>query len=79
MLKSVLLLTSLLFVTLVSLHASNANDHLSQHQRVILGSNLPSPIEYRFSFDLPAGSQFMEVEKVLHREAWSCDFLEMCC
>lgn len=52
MLKTALLLTPLLFVTLASLHAANAHDNLSPHQRVILESESPPPAEYRFSFDL---------------------------
>jgi hypothetical protein len=57
MLKTALLLTSLLLATLASLHAADARDHVS-----------PSPAaEYRFSFDLPAGPQFTEAEKVEQR------------
>ncbi|MBK8094858.1 MAG: right-handed parallel beta-helix repeat-containing protein [Verrucomicrobiaceae bacterium] len=68
MLKTALSLTSLLFVTLTSLHASDARDHLSPHQRAILESKSPSPEEYRFGFDLPAGPQFTEAEKEAQRE-----------
>jgi hypothetical protein len=67
MLKTALSLTSLLFVTLASLHA-DAHAHLSPHQRVILDSKSPSPEEYRFGFDLPAGPQFTEAEKEAQRE-----------
>jgi len=68
MLKTALLLISLLFVTLASLHAADARDHLSPHQRVILESKSPPSAEYRFSFDLPAGPQFTEEEKEAQRE-----------
>jgi hypothetical protein len=68
MLKTALLLISLLLVTLVLLHAADARDHLSPHQREILESKSPPPEEYRFSFDLPAGPQFTEAEKEAQRE-----------
>ncbi|MEK0445430.1 MAG: hypothetical protein RLZZ399_751 [Verrucomicrobiota bacterium] len=45
-----------------------AQEHLSPHQRVILESKSPSPEEYRFRFDLPAGPQFTEAEKEAQRE-----------
>ena len=54
----------LLVVFLTCTLASGAElGHLSSHQRVILESKSPAPEEYRFSFDLPAGPQFSEVEK----------------
>jgi hypothetical protein len=68
MLKPALLLTSLLFAPLASLHAVDARDHLSPHQRAILESKSPPPAEYRFGFDLPAGPQFTEAEKAAQRE-----------
>jgi len=68
MLKTALLLISLLLVTLVLLHAADARDHLSPHQREILESKSPPPAEYRFGFDLPAGPQFTEAEKEAQRE-----------
>jgi hypothetical protein len=68
MLKTALLLTSLLIVSLASLHAADGHDHLSPHQRAILESKSPTPAEYRFGFDLPAGPQFTEAEKAAQRE-----------
>jgi hypothetical protein len=68
MLKTALLLISLLLVTLVSLHAADARDHLSPHQRAILESKSPPPEEYRFGFDLPAGPSFTEAEKEAQRQ-----------
>ena len=65
MLKTALLLSCLLFVTLASLHAADALDHLLPHQRVILESKSPPPEEYRFSFDAPAGPQFTEAQREL--------------
>jgi len=43
-------------------------DQLSPHQRVILESKSPPPVEDRFSFDAPAGPQFTEAEKEAQRE-----------
>ena len=62
MLKPALLLTSLLLVTLTTLLAADARDHLLPHQRVILESKSPPPAECRFGFDLPAGPQFTETQ-----------------
>ena len=59
---------SFLLASSASLHAVNARDHLSPHQRVILESKSPPPAEYRFSFELPAGPQFTEAEKEAQRE-----------
>ena len=53
---------------MAALHAADARDHLSPHQRVILESKSPPPAEYRFSFDAPAGPQFTEAEKEAQRE-----------
>jgi hypothetical protein len=52
-------------LSLTSLHAADARDHLSPHQRVILESKSPPPEEYRFSFDAPAGPQFTEAQREL--------------
>lgn len=48
--------------------ASAQGDHLSPHQREILAAKSPAPVEYHFSFDLPAGPQFSEAEKAAQRE-----------
>jgi hypothetical protein len=53
---------------LATLHATDARDHLSPHQRAILESKSPPAAEYRFGFDLPAGPQFTEAEKEAQRE-----------
>jgi hypothetical protein len=45
-----------------------AQEHLSPHQRAILESKSPPPMEYHFSFDLPAGPQFSEEEKEAQRK-----------
>jgi hypothetical protein len=68
MLKSLAYFTAFLLPIQASLHAAEARDHLSPHQRVILDSKSPPPEEYRFSFDLPAGPQFTEAEKEAQRE-----------
>ena len=43
------------------------------HQRVILESHSPPPIDARFSFDAPAGPQFTDAEKQLQRERGKAD------
>ena len=43
------------------------NEHLSPHQRVILESKSPPPIDAAFSFDAPAGPQFTDAEKETQR------------
>ncbi len=48
--------------------AASAHDHLSPLQQAILDSKSPASEEYRFSFDLPAGPQFTELEKEAQRE-----------
>jgi Right handed beta helix region len=58
----------LLLAPLASLHAADARDHLSPHQRVILDSKSPPQEDYRFSFDAPAGPQFTDAEKEAQRE-----------
>ncbi len=60
--------SALLWAVVSTLHAAEARDHLSPHQRVILESKSPPAEEYRFSFDLPAGPQFTEAEKEVQRE-----------
>ena len=54
---------ALLLAPLAALHAAAAQEKLSPHQRVILESNSPPPIEASFRFDAPAGPQFSEAEK----------------
>ncbi len=66
--KTALFLTILLIAPPGLLHAVDARDHLSPHQRGILESKSPPPQEYRFSFDAPAGPQFTEAEKEAQRE-----------
>jgi len=61
-------LAASLLAPLAVLHAAEASDHLSPHQRVILESKSPQTEEYRFSFDLPAGPQFTQAEKEAQRE-----------
>jgi len=61
-------LAALLLAPLAVLHAAEASDNLSPHQRVILESKSPPAEEYRFSFDLPAGPRFTEAEKEAQRE-----------
>jgi hypothetical protein len=63
-----ILFGSFFLVSPVSLFGADARDHLSPHQRVILESKSPLPEEYRFGFDLPAGPEFTEAEKVAQRE-----------
>jgi hypothetical protein len=58
-------LTALL---LASLRAADAHEALSPHQRVILESKSPAPIDATFSFDAPAGPQFTDAEKEAQRE-----------
>jgi len=58
----------LLALSLVSVVAANAHDKLSPHQRVILESKSPLPIDATFSFDAPAGPQFTKAEKEVQRE-----------
>ncbi len=41
---------------------------LALHQRVILESKSPAPVDARFSFDAPAGPQFTNAEKETQRE-----------
>jgi len=53
---------------LAPLAAADVHGHLSPHQRVILESKSPPPVDARFSFDAPAGPQFTDVEKDAQRE-----------
>jgi hypothetical protein len=48
--------------------ASDAHDRLSPHQRVILDSKSPPPIDAKFNFDASAGPQFTDAEKDAQRE-----------
>ena len=61
-------LTALLLAPLAALHAANANERLSPHQRAILDAKSPPPADARFSFDAPAGPQFTDAEKETQRE-----------
>jgi hypothetical protein len=54
------------FFSLILVRAQG--DHLSPHQREILAAKSPAPVEYHFSFDLPAGPQFSDTEKAAQRE-----------
>ncbi|MFZ4764960.1 MAG: right-handed parallel beta-helix repeat-containing protein [Roseimicrobium sp.] len=67
MLKCFAACTAFLLPIHASLHAADAHDHLSPHQRALLDSKSPPPEEYRFSFDLPAGPQFTDAEKDAQR------------
>jgi hypothetical protein len=57
-----------LALSLASVVAVNAHDNLSPHQRVILESKSPPPMEAAFSFDAPDGPQFTDAEKEAQRE-----------
>ncbi|MEI6715820.1 MAG: hypothetical protein WCO60_18875 [Verrucomicrobiota bacterium] len=46
----------------------DAHEALLPHQRLILGSQSPMPVDATFSFDAPAGPQFTEAEKEAQRE-----------
>jgi hypothetical protein len=61
-------LTFVLVLVLTPLIAIAGNNHLSPHQRVILESLSPPPIDATFSFAAPAGPQFTDAEKELQRE-----------
>jgi hypothetical protein len=61
-------LTALLLLSLATLHAAGAHEKLSPHQRSILESKSPPPIDTRFNFDAPAGPQFSDAEKQAQRE-----------
>ena len=58
----------LLPFVLAPLLAFAADNHFSPHQQLIIASKSPPPVEYRFSFDLPAGPQFTDAEKEAQRE-----------
>ena len=62
------LLTALLLAPLASLHAADAHEKLSPHQRVIFESKSPPAIAATFSFDAPPGPQFSEAEKQAQRD-----------
>jgi hypothetical protein len=66
--KPVLSLAALLVALLTALHSASAHDKLSPHQRLILDSKSPPPVDASFSFDAPAGPQFTEAEKATQRE-----------
>jgi hypothetical protein len=65
---TLILLIVLLLASLSALRSANAHDKLSPHQRVILESKSPPPIDATFSFDAPAGPQFSDAEKAAQRE-----------
>ena len=58
-------LTGLLFAPVAAICAE---DHLSLHQRSILESKSPPPVDARFSFDFSAGPQFTDAEKETQRQ-----------
>ena len=62
------LLLMLMALPLVALSATEVRDRLSPHQRVILDTKSPPPVDTRFSFDAPAGPQFIDAEKEAQRE-----------
>ncbi len=55
-------------LVLAPLMAAGGDDHLTPHQRVILESRSPPPINASFSFDAPVGPQFSDAEKAAQRE-----------
>lgn len=61
-------LTGLLLLLLGGLNAATAAQRLSPHQREILESKSPLPIDPAFSFDAPAGPQFTEAEQAAQRK-----------
>jgi hypothetical protein len=60
--------TAVLLAVVSTLHAADARDHLSPHQRAILASKSPPPIDATFSFDAPTGPQFTDAQKDAQRE-----------
>lgn len=66
--KHLKILITALLVPLCSLHSADLEERLSPHQRVILESKLPAPVDSTFSFDAPAGPQFTDTEKAVQRE-----------
>lgn len=60
--------SGILMLALFPLLAVHAHEKLSPHQRAILQSKSPPPVETRFSFDLPAGPQFTDAEKEAQRQ-----------
>lgn len=65
---SIPIFIALLFASVSAPHTTDARDQLSSHQRMILESKSPPPVEARFSFDAPAGPHFSEAEKEAQRE-----------
>lgn len=61
-------LIALVLASLAALRAAGAHENLSPHQRTILESKSPPPIDSTFSFDAPAGPQFTDAEKKTQRE-----------
>jgi hypothetical protein len=59
---------ALLLASLAALHAAAAPEKISPHQRVILESKSPPPLETTFRFEAPAGPQFSDAEKEVQRE-----------
>ena len=66
--RALTLLAALLLTPPADCSAADGNDHLAPHQRVILESKSPPPVEAKFSFDAPAGPQFTDAEKEAQRE-----------
>jgi hypothetical protein len=66
--RTITLLIALLVLPLAALRSADTHDHLSPHQRVILESKSPSPMDATFSFDAPAGPQFSDAERETQRE-----------
>jgi hypothetical protein len=62
-------LTALLLAPGAALLAADVQERLSPHQRAILDSKSPPPVDTRFSFDAPAGPQFTDAEKDAQRES----------
>ena len=57
-----------LLLVLLPVMTLHAHEKLSPHQRMILESKSPPPIEATFRFDAPPGPQFTDVEKEAQRE-----------
>jgi len=60
--------TIILALALAPFISVAAGEHLSPHQRVILKSQSPPPMDAKFSFDAPGGPQFTDAEKQAQRE-----------
>lgn len=65
---SLALYAALLTGPLVAFPSAAAHEALAPHQRAIVESKSPPPVDAAFSFDAPAGPQFTEAEKAVQLE-----------